>query len=65
MTRDKVLQAVEDGILEKIKDLAKMEATNEITEDPAVAESQFAVGLRIAKDAFDRCTREAATIFDA
>ena len=63
MNRAKAIEAVEEGIYEKIKALAANEATNEITEDGALAESQFAAGLRLAKDALDRCRREVETIF--
>lgn len=63
MTRDEAKQAVRDGIAEKIKQLAAMEATNEITEDAAEAESQFALGLRLAKDAEERCLAEVEKIF--
>lgn len=64
MNRAKAIEAVEEGIYEKIKALAAQAAANEITEDATVAESQFARGLGFAKDALDRCRREVETIFD-
>jgi hypothetical protein len=63
MNRTEAKQAVTAGILEKIQELAKMEATNEVTEDASLAESQFAKGLALAKDAEERCHAEVEKIF--
>ena len=63
MNRAEARQAVKEGIAEKVKQLAAMEATNEVTEDAAVAESQFSRGLLLAKDAEERCLAEVEKIF--
>ena len=63
ITAAEALDAFKKGILDKISDLAKMEAVNEITQDAATAESECARGLRLAKDAAERGEREINNIF--
>lgn len=63
ITADELKQAVKTGILEAVQDLAKNESKNEATEDPAVAENQFARGLALAMDALERGFAEIEKIF--
>lgn len=63
MNRAKASAAVEQGICDAIAKLAANEASNEATEDADVAETQFARGLRYAKDALDRGLAEVEKIF--
>ena len=61
--KDDFKQAFKDGILEKVKSLAQMEAVNEVTESGDDAEAQCARGLRLANDALDRGLSEIEKIF--
>jgi hypothetical protein len=61
--RDDVHKAIDDGLLEAIKDRVQREATNEITEPGQTAEDQFENGLRILKDAHDRAHSVVEKIF--
>ncbi len=63
ISADEAKQAFKDGILDKIRDLAKQEAINEATEPGDVAEAQCARGMRLAIDAQARGFAEIDKIF--
>lgn len=58
-----VHQAIDDGMIDAIKDRAKLEAINELTESAQTAEDQFETGLRVLKDANDRAHAVVDKIF--
>lgn len=62
-TKEDFIAAFKDGIAEKVKSLAQMEAANEITEAADVASAQCARGLRLAADALERGLAEIEKIF--
>lgn len=63
MTREKAQAAVDQGIGDFIADLAKMMASNEITETGEQAVSQFERGLTKARDAAERATVIVSKVF--
>lgn len=54
ISRDDVHKAIDDGILDAIKDRAKFIGVNELSEPAQTAQDQFATGLIELKDAHDR-----------
>jgi hypothetical protein len=63
LNQTKALAAVEEGICQFIADLAKREASNELTEPADTAAGQFKVGLSKAKDAYDRAAAVVREVF--